>query len=197
MLPEVEAAPTATEHASRRLHSGWAFSLLGLLIIALVVGLSWSRSSSEGGSLDPGQVQLVPVDGSLITVSVEGQVLRSGDRVTVDSPVRVSFRVMNNSVGAVTLRSLVIGARGPEATCATDPETRWSALDVPFPPARDLILQPGEEYTYEGTRAFYRPGAHFLEPAEQDVNGYWGGIPAFTCFDLVVVEGFSSRGSAP
>lgn len=181
-------APTSTQPTRRLRYYRWGFLVLGLLIMGLVAGFVWFRSSSEGETLDPGQIQLAPMDESPVTITTEGRVLRSGDRVPVNTPITVTFRVMNNSVGPVTLRSLVIGVRGPGVTCSSEQETRWNALDVPFPPARNLLLQPGEEYTYEGTRAFYRPGTYFLEPAEQDVNGNWGGIPAFTCFDMMVVE---------
>ncbi len=138
--------------------------------------------------IEVGQIQLVEMEGARLEVRADGRDLLSGESVRVNTPVTVTFWVMNNSIGPVTLRSLVIGTRGPGVTCATDPEARWSALDVPFPPVKDLVLQPGEEYSYQGVRAFYRPGVYFLEPTEQDITGYWGGIPAFTCFDLVVAE---------
>lgn len=114
--------------------------------MGLVAGFVWSRSSFEGETLDPGQIQLAPMDESPVTITTEGRVLRSGDRLPVNTPITVTFRVMNNGVGPVTLRSLVIGARGPGVTCSSGQETRWNALDVPFPPARDLLLQSGEEY---------------------------------------------------
>lgn len=185
----VITTPSARPRRPRELISRpWILPLVGLTLLSLLAAAIWSRSSATGLPGNPGHLQLMEVGGSRVQIMTEGGVLRSGDRLPVNTPITVTFRVMNNSVGPVTLRSLVIGVRGPGVTCASDPATRWSALDVPFLPSTNLVLQPGEEYTYQDTRAFYQPGTYFLEPTEQDVNGYWGGIPAFTCFDLVVVE---------
>ena len=63
---------------------------------------------------------------------------------------------------------------------------RWAAPDVPFPAVTDLTLQPGETDEYRSERAFYLPGAYFLEPVQQGMDGAWGGIPPFTCVDLTV-----------
>lgn len=191
-LPITDTEPVQPPAGSRRFSRAAQFAMgitaVGVVLVALIAITAWVRQRATPSSFEVGQIQLVEMGGARLEVRADGRVLLAGESVRVNTPVTVTFRVMNNSVGPVTVRSLGIGARGPGVTCSSEQETRWNALDVPFPPARDLVLQPGEEYTYQATRAFYRPGVYFLEPAEQDVNGYWGGIPMFTCFDLVVVE---------
>lgn len=191
-LPIFDTEAAQSPAGSRRISRAALFALgmtaVGVALVALIAITAWARQRATPSSFEVGQIQLVEMEGARLEVRADGRDLLSGESVRVNTPVTVTFWVMNNSVGPVTLRSLVIGTRGPGVTCATDPEARWSALDVPFPPVTDLVLQPGEEYSYQGVRAFYRPGVYFLEPTEQDITGYWGGIPAFTCFDLVVIE---------
>lgn len=161
---------------------------VGVALVALIAITAWARQPNTPSAFEVGQIQLVEMGDPHLEVRADGRALSSGDSVPINTPVTVTFRVMSNSIGPVTLRSLVIGVRGPGMTCAADPATCWSALDVLFPPATNLLLRAGEEYTYQGTRAFYRPGTYFFEPTEQALTGYWGGIPAFTCFDLVLVD---------
>ena len=188
--PDMEAAqqPAGSRRFARATQIAIGVTVVGVALVALIAIAAWVRQRATPSSFQVGQIQLVEMEGARIEVRADGRALVAGESVSVSTPVTVTFRVMNNSVGPITLRSLVISARGPGVRCADDQSTRWSALDVPFPPVNNLVLQPGEEYSYQGVRAFYRPGVYFLEPTEQDITGYWGGIPTFTCFDLVVVE---------
>lgn len=187
---DTEAAqpPAGSRRTSRSTQFALGMTAVGVALVTLIAITAWAQQPATLSSFEVGQIQLAEVEDARIEVQADGRTLVPGGSVTVNTPITVTFRVMNNSIDPVTLRSLVIGVRGPGVTCAADPITRWSALDVPFPPAANLVVLPGKEYTYQGTRAFYRPGTYFLEPTEQDVTGYWGGIPNFTCFDLVVVE---------
>ena len=185
---EAAQPPAGSRRLSRAAQFALGITAVGVALVMLVAIGARALQRATPSSFQVGQIQLVEMEGARIEVRADGRALVAGESVSVSTPVTVTFRVMNNSVGPITLRSLVISARGPGVRCADDQSTRWSALDVPFPPVNNLVLQPGEEYSYQGVRAFYRPGVYFLEPTEQDITGYWGGIPTFTCFDLVVVE---------
>jgi hypothetical protein len=124
-----------------------------------------------------------------VQASGNGRVLSAAETVTAYTPIRVAFQVLNNGTGPLTLRGLTIGVRGPGVTCRDKNTVRWSAPDVPFPAATNLTLQPGEKYEYRGSRAIYLPGTYFFEPVMQNTAGNWGGIPPFSCVELMVITG--------
>ncbi len=161
--------------------------LLGLAALAAMAAMVWLRVTAKTEQLERSQLQLVTAGEQRIRVESEGRSLLSGGVAPIHTAITVTFRVLNNGVDPLSLRSLTIGVRGPGATCHDNNAQRWSALDVPFPAITDLTLQPGQVYEYRGSRALYLPGAYFLEPVEQDTSGHWGGIPPFTCVDLMVV----------
>jgi hypothetical protein len=133
-------------------------------------------------------VELIAVNGSRITVTTDDRVLSSGDTIRTQQSVTVTFRILNNGPHPATIRSILIGARGPGVSCKSRNREKWAALNSDFPSAVAIRLDPGQEYEYRGSRAFYKPGVYFLEPVFQDSRGVWGGIPPFSCIDIYVDE---------
>jgi DNA-binding CsgD family transcriptional regulator len=162
--------------------------LIGLAALGLVMALVVPRLPARSQPNGRGEVQMVGETGHRIRVEANGQILSTGETLPTYTPTQITFRVLNNGTAAMVLRSLTIGVRGPGVTCHDKNTIRWSAPDVPFPAVTDLTLQPGETHEYRGMRALYQPGTYFLEPVWQDTNGNWGGIPPFTCVEVMVVE---------
>lgn len=164
--------------------------MIGIIAIA-VVGFGWISNFLKGtgqnsASAQTGLVKLVGLEQRVI-VSTQAGVLSSGASVRVNDPVTVRFKILNNDLHPVFVKTLVIGARGPGVRCDDGNSKKWSAPTQPFPTATDFSIEPGQEFEYVGTRVFYEPGTYFVEPNIKDAAGRWGGIQPFTCINLVVV----------
>ncbi len=166
----------------------WGPALISLAALGLAMAPVVARLPTRSQPNVRGEVQIVGDAGRRIRVEANGRILSADETVPAYTPTRITFRVLNNGIAPIVLRSLTIGVRGPGVTCRDKNTIRWSAPDVPFPAATNLTLQPGEMYEYRGIRALYLPGTYFLEPVRQDTAGNWGGIPPFTCVDLTVVN---------
>lgn len=134
----------------------------------------------------PTDIRLIPIEGQNITVKLGAQSLSLGEVISLNAKVTVIFKILNNGSSPATIKSLVIGARGPGVGCKNKNVEKWSAPDNPFPASANITLEPGKEYEYQGIRAFYQPGKYFLEPIMQGPNGNWGGIQPFSCIDITV-----------
>lgn len=175
-----ETTPIARKNTPR-LRWRIALLLVGILLVAVTLASLWAWKQSAAAS-QVGIVILVSRDGGLLTLETANRVISSGDSVRIGEVATVTFRILNNDVHPVTIKTLVIGAKGPGAHAAG-----WRAPDVPFPPIKNLVLQPGEVYEYRGSRSFYEPGDYFVEPVFQDAVGRWSGIQPFTRIEFSVV----------
>ena len=130
--------------------------------------------------------RLIPIGDQNIVVKLGDQSLSPGDVIPLNETITVIFKILNNGTSPVTINALVIGSRGPGVNCENKNVEKWSAPDNPFPTPRNITIQPGEEYEYQGSRAFYVPGKYFLEPIIQGPSGSWGGIQPFSCISIIV-----------
>jgi hypothetical protein len=134
----------------------------------------------------PSEIRLVPSGDQNIVVKLGDKSISSGDVIPLNETITVIFKILNNGSSPTMIKTLVIGARGPGAKCENTNAEKWTAPDNPFPAPANITIQPGEEYEYQGSRAFYQPGEYFLEPNVQGSNGTWGGIQPFSCIDITV-----------
>lgn len=84
----------------------------------------------------------------------------------INQGVSATFKVRNVGGQPMTLQTLTAGARRG---------TDWNGVNVDFPAATNIILQPGQEYIFQQSRSFDTAGAYFAEPVVQ-IDGQWGGI---------------------
>ena len=131
-------------------------------------------------------IELVPTNGQRILVEAKDQIVFPGNVVKTGISVTVSFTIINNGANVAYIRSIVIGARGPGISCEDKNSQKWAAPQMSFASPANIILQPGQEYIYKESRAFYIPGNYFFEPVVQGPNGDWGGIVPFSCVDITV-----------
>ncbi len=83
----------------------------------------------------------------------------------VGQTVEVKFSILNRGGQPVTVKGLRVAVRGPNAMAEG-----WKASAADFEVAPDLVLQPGEVYTYHAGRTFEQPGSYFAEPV-YDLDG--------------------------
>lgn len=166
------------------------FALCGGLIAVIFVVLAAKMALQKLAkpSYPSGVIELVDTNNRRILVETNDRTIVSGDSIQTYETITVTFKILNNGSYPATIRSLVTGARGPGVSCSDKNAIKWSAWDNPFPPIVNITLQPGQEYEYRGSRAFYKPGNYFLEPVYKGSNGHWNGIPPFTCMDIAVFE---------
>lgn len=147
--------------------------------MALVRGLAVTsdESAAETGVVNLTRLRNPPV----IVETTRGEIYPHGF-VYVGEVLTVRFTIRNSDVHNVRIQELVIGARGPGGHTEG-----WDAPNIPFPPVRNLVLQPGETYEYKQSRAFYEPGDYFVEPVFQDSLDTWHGIQPFTRISFFVV----------
>ena len=139
--------------------------VLGLLVLAIIAVAAVSKLRSPVVSpraASPSYPNKIAVVGP---VAVSPARPRAGDSVTV------SFQVRNNDTLPHTLAHLRAGGRGPRA-CAHI----WSAPNVDFPDVANLLLSPGELFTYRASRILSTPGDYFVEPVQVGASGRWGGV---------------------
>jgi hypothetical protein len=133
----------------------------------------WFNVADAGGHVPPPECLIVVGKLSLSSSSP-----RAGELVTV------GFKLRNNSRQAITIRRLAAGARGPGAK-----RQGWDAPNVDFPAMTDITLRSGQEYIYQASRRFDRPGDYFVEPVYQNTAGKWGGIWPWPRVELEVWTG--------
>jgi len=137
-------------------------------------------------SYSSNSIRLIPIEDQNIVVKIGSQSLTPGDVIPLNETITVIFKILNNGTSPVTIKGLVIGSRGPGVSCENTNVEKWSAPDNPFPTPTNITIQPGQEYEYHGSRAFYLPGKYFLEPIIQGPSGEWGGIQPFSCLSITV-----------
>jgi hypothetical protein len=93
---------------------------------------------------------------------------RSGEEITALVTVR------NTSSQSISLKRLVVAARGPGGS-----NLQWSDPNVDWPAVTDITLRPNEEYSYSQTRTLPQTGYYFAETTFQDENDQWHGIQPF------------------
>jgi hypothetical protein len=148
----------------------------------LISSLSVPESPYPSGSIG----LVTTNDQRIFVTTADNHPISSGDTIKTQDVITATFKIMNTGIYPVTIRSLVLGARGPGVSCENKNEQKWAAPDNSFPPTTNLRLEPGQEYEYVGSRSFYKPGTYFLEPVFQDAKGKWGGIHPFSCINIVV-----------
>jgi hypothetical protein len=94
--------------------------------------------------------------------------------LTLDPPqplageaVTARFSLRNDGSRPVHLERLAVGSRGPDCTdwnCGEARDFNWR---------QSIILQPGEQYDYEGTLAFPQKGPQFFAQAFYSIGGHW------------------------
>ncbi len=132
-------------------------------------------------------LRLVPTDGQNIVVKRGSRILSLNGVIPLNETVTVHFTILNNGPSLVTIKGLVIGARGPGVTCENKNVEKWSAPDNPFPTDVNIAIQPGKSHEYQrNLGVFYVPGRYFFEPIIQGPGGAWGGIQPFSCIDITV-----------
>jgi hypothetical protein len=75
---------------------------------------------------------------------------------SVNQPTQATFTIRNTGAQPASLAYVFVGARDP------------SNAHVDFPVSPALTLQPGEQYTYQGSRAFSSVGSYRAWPAFYD-----------------------------
>ena len=156
--------------------------------MAVVGFVSAQRKNPAELQKQVGETRLVGEEGQRISIATNRGGWQPGEPIRVGEMVTVSFTVENIDDHPITFQRLGMGGRGPEATCKQPKEQKWSWQNTPFSEAENLIVQPGERYTYIASRVYSKPGSYFVEPILQDVFDRWGGVPPFSCVDLMVVE---------
>jgi hypothetical protein len=81
--------------------------------------------------------------------------------------VYARFTVENSGGQPLQIEALTAGGR--------QGNTWDAAVQVDFPLAHEIMLQPGERYTYKAARALTETGGYFAEPAAQ-IDGAWSSI---------------------
>ncbi len=94
--------------------------------------------------------------------------------VRKDAQVHASYTIRNSGPVALELSAVGVVVRGPGCS-------DWACTSVAdFPSSAPLRLEPGQSYTYEGTRSFELTGTYSAEPAYREAAGYWRPIPSST-----------------
>ena len=195
-------------HRNRRIWKGLSLSAIVALALGVLgfvanitgilsfFGLTWNPfanhptpvlSSLTSTAQNPQtDVELVTTNGQRIYVEAGNQVVPPGGTINIGESLTADFTIINNGTNVAIIKSLVIGARGPGVSCEDKNSQKWTAPEMPFPSPTNIVLQPRQQYRYEGSRAFYIPGNYFLEPVLEGPNGDWGGIVPFSCIDIIV-----------
>lgn len=86
--------------------------------------------------------------------------------------VEARYTIRNSGDQVITLPQLGVIARGPDCT-------DWDCDGwADFPPITNVVLEPGEEFEYVGTRSFAEPGTGYLADAVfSDTNNWWYTLP--------------------
>jgi uncharacterized protein YbdZ (MbtH family) len=74
------------------------------------------------------------------------------------------FTVFNGTTKTITLKKLTLAGRDPGGN------------NVDFPPVYNIVLNPGQSYTYKQNRSFSAIGQYKFWACYQDVNGNWRSI---------------------
>lgn len=128
------------------------------------------RTIAEYQNLAPGPYYAQRYKGIPGFVNVISGLYLSSTNPKTHENVTASFRIRNDGGRPVTISQLTTAVRGPAAKA-----NQWKAPVVDFPSVKgSIVLEPGQVYTYSGTRAFSSAGDYFAEPVK-DQNG-WGGI---------------------
>ncbi len=80
------------------------------------------------------------------------------DTINVGETVMATFTIKNEGGSALVLKQLLAGARGPWARVQG-----WMGPNADFPPDVDVVVQPGQSYTYSRARTFTLVGDYFVE----------------------------------
>lgn len=80
------------------------------------------------------------------------------DTVYEGELVFATFTIKNEGGSALVLKQLLAGARGPWARVQG-----WMGPNADFPPDVDVVVQPGQSYTYSRPRTFPLVGDYFVE----------------------------------
>jgi hypothetical protein len=94
------------------------------------------------------------------------------------------FTIKNFGNRSIIIPNIMTIAKGPD--CLS-----WDCPDgwADFPWVSNIILEPGEEYTYSQSRPFVKPGGgYFADAAFGDNNIWWYIIPNNTRFLFEVIE---------
>lgn len=96
--------------------------------------------------------------------------------------VQATFVLSNAGSSPITVRNLVVGARGPNCVPGD-----WSCTSRPDHPSVDnLTLAPGESYAYSAERSYSQNGRYFVQVSFIDEAGEWqqiGDLISFTVGD--------------
>jgi hypothetical protein len=101
--------------------------------------------------------------------------------VLVGEEVTATFTIKNEGGSALVLRQLMAGARGPWARVQG-----WMGPNADFPPEVDVIVQPGQSYTYSRARSFNLVGDYFVEALLNESD--WVAITPFPRIEFDVVK---------
>jgi murein DD-endopeptidase MepM/ murein hydrolase activator NlpD len=116
-----------------------------------------------------------PVDPQPQPVSADFQYIEpltfSPSNPVIGQTVTARFVVKNTSGHAITMQRVVAALRGPD--CAD-----WAAGDkagklADFWLETNIVVQPGQTYTYSHERDFSEPGSYLATPSYQDIDGNW------------------------
>lgn len=103
------------------------------------------------------------------------------DTFTAGETVMASFTIKNEGGSALVLKQLLAGARGPWARVQG-----WMGPNADFPPDVDVVVQPGQSYTYSRARTFTLVGDYFVEALLN--QGGWVTITPFPRVEFNVVK---------
>lgn len=181
-----------TKHWLRNISPVWIIAsivigLLALLAVAAVLAsmlVLWQFSNFTTIPVinSSGALELAPQE-PRVRVEANGRFISNGDTIPRNTLVTVTFTVVNPSVSVARFAAIAIGSRGPCAEKCT-----WDSRQASFAGVNNLVLQPGQSYTYRAARLFMEPGNYFVEPVKQDLNGKHGGIQPFTRIEFTLAE---------
>lgn len=80
------------------------------------------------------------------------------DSVTVGEDVSATFTIRNDGGQVLVLEQLMAGTRGPWARVQG-----WLGPPADFPPDLNVMIAPGQSYTYTRSRSFPLVGDYFME----------------------------------
>ena len=162
--PDVFADTPTSLRRMNGANANWLLPLVGLAAIAiLTIGILYTKLADLQPS-QAGRVELAGTGNHRVRVETVSRVLSSGDTIQTHEVITATFRILNSDSHVITIKALIIAARGPGVSCKDKNEKKWSASDYSFPPITNVTLRPGLDYEYRGTRVFESPGAYFLEP---------------------------------
>lgn len=151
---------------------------IGMVVILIVAGVIFLRPK-DVDAVGRTASNATPTITNLGEVRLVKFISISNPTPFVDELVTVTFTIENVDTHAVYISDVGAGARfipNPASNCT---DNKWNGEAYDFPHVHDLVLQPGQTYTYSQSKDFSYPGPGFYFAAEIfKFNNDWSGFPS-------------------